>query len=195
MYLFIDTTEKITLGLMNKDMQWLEFIDEDKSKISSQIHSFIYELLEKKNIKITDLDAVIYCAGPGSYTGMRVSEGFADILEWQNIKTYTFFHFEIPKFIGVESGKWISEAFKGEYFVYDWKNTQSNKKLIKKEEYSFDSKTTAFAKNNKVCNQIKNFTDDLIRKSPEKIFPHVLKNAQRKEILYYRKLEQEFSRQ
>ncbi len=48
------------------------------SAIGTGIHSektflFISELLEKHNLKVRDLDAVVISSGPGSYTGLRIA--------------------------------------------------------------------------------------------------------------------------
>jgi len=195
MFLFVDTTEKITLGLMNEKMEWIEFISEDKSKISAQIHMYIYELCKKHNCNLNEIDAVLYCAGPGSYTGMRVSEGLSDILHWHETKVYTFYHFEVPTLLGIESGSWISEAFKGEYFVYSWSASKKVRELIKKEEFDLKEIDNIYAKNSLTLDSISEFTDDMIKERSSELFPHILKREKREDILYYRKLEEEFKRQ
>jgi tRNA threonylcarbamoyladenosine biosynthesis protein TsaB len=44
---------------------------EDKSH-AARLTGFIQEIMEEKNLKITDLDAVAVGKGPGSYTGLRI---------------------------------------------------------------------------------------------------------------------------
>ena len=84
MYLFVDTTDKITFGLLDDQFQWKEYFYDPKMVISTKIHLLIHEVLKKYELTFSDLNSIIYCAGPGSYTGMRVSEGISQILQWQN---------------------------------------------------------------------------------------------------------------
>lgn len=51
------------------------FIDENQADFRSQaqfINLGIANLLEQSNLKFKELDAVVICSGPGSYTGLRV---------------------------------------------------------------------------------------------------------------------------
>ena len=116
MHLYIDTTDKITLGLLSDQWEWVEYFNDPKIVISTKLHSFIYKFLEKHQLAMTDISSFIYCAGPGSYTGMRVAEGIADLVRWEDIPIRNFYHYDIPRLLGVESGAWFSNAFKGEKF-------------------------------------------------------------------------------
>ena len=86
MYLFIDTTKDVTVGLVDNNFEWLEYEYFKDAKGSALIHKCIYEQLEKQNKTIDDLVGVLQVAGPGSYTGMRVSEGVSQIFDWQKLK-------------------------------------------------------------------------------------------------------------
>lgn len=195
MYLFIDTTEKITLGLIDKNFNWIEYISEDLKSISSLIHKYIFDLLKSHSTDINEISGLIYCAGPGSYTGMRVSEGLASILNWQGLKTYTFFHYEVPKLCNIDKGYWISKAFKKELFQYEWNGTKSSYKLIKEDSFLSPSDGELFCKNSLFAASDFKYTDQLLEKFPEKIFKKVIERNNVDEIFYYRALEAEFSRQ
>ena len=120
MHLYLDTTHGIQLGLLNNQYDWIEINNLGELKSSAVIHAYINDLLVKYNQEILDISSLVYCAGPGSYTGMRVSEGIAQIFEMAQIKLYSFYHFEIPQIYGNQHGKWLDHAFKGEIFIYDW---------------------------------------------------------------------------
>ena len=193
MNLYIDTTFNITVGLLDENYLWVELVNMDSNKSSTILHSCIYSLLKKHNKKITDVCSVFYAAGPGSYTGMRVSDGIAKILKENGIKVYSFYHFEIPRALGLDDGLFISKAFKGEYFVFDIK--QDSKLLIKESKieelvngyqlYTNDS-TLSFANIQ--------ITKDLLEKKSQDFFRKVADLNQNKELYYYRELEDEFSR-
>lgn len=195
MYLFIDTTEKITLGLIDKNFKWIEYINEDLNSISSLIHKYIFDLLEKHSTDINKISGLIYCAGPGSYTGMRVSEGLASILHWQGLKTYTFYHYEIPWLCNIREGQWISKAFKQEFFVYNWNGEKSSYKLVKEGKFDLDPAKTTYCKNSSFVILGLKYTDDLLKNHPEIIFEKIIRRDKIDEIFYYRALEAEFSKQ
>lgn len=194
MHLFIDTTDKITFGLLGKDLNWIEYFYDPELVISTKIHALIHQTLEKHNLRIQDLTGVIHAAGPGSYTGMRVSEGISQILDWQNIKVNSFYHYEVPEFCDVSKGVWIANAFKGEFFIYKWDGTKQEKILVKKD------KVDELIGDNKIFSTRDEFNYDtvlsaeLIKTQPNKIFTRVLNENLKRELYYYRPIEQEFSR-
>lgn len=195
MYLFIDTTEKITLGLIDKNFAWLEFVTEDIKSISSQIHKYIFDLLERNKTNINSIQGLIYCAGPGSYTGMRVSDGLSSILGWQGLAVYTYYQFEIPHLCGVEDGQWISKAFKQEIFVYEWSADQSSKKLVNEEKFEISEKESTYCKTGNMGELELKSSDKLLEQYPERIFETVISRKKCEELFYYRSLEAEFSKQ
>ena len=192
MFLYIDSTEKLVIGLIDKDYKWLEYREKENVKISQEIHKSIYDLLKEYKLELKDLDGLVYPAGPGSYTGMRVSDGIGQIFKWQDISVFNFYHFEVPALCGIESGKWISKAVKGEYFCYEWSSGSEEKRLLdadaldnlegslftKSNEFKFDSKST----------------DKLLQNHPFEVFSSIIEGKETREIYYYRTLEEEFSR-
>ena len=96
MYLFIDTTQFITLGLLDSELNWVSFkLIEDK-KSSATLHFLVDDLLSTKKIEFSELAGIIYMAGPGSYTGMRVSQGFVDICRLEGMPIYSLYHYQVP---------------------------------------------------------------------------------------------------
>jgi tRNA threonylcarbamoyladenosine biosynthesis protein TsaB len=119
-YLYFDSSDFLVLGVLNDKFDWIEYLEFPDKKSASQIHPLLNDLTNKHGISPLSFDGVFICSGPGSYTGIRLSENFAQLFEWQNIKVYSFFHHEVPYLLGVKNGAWACPAFKGETFVYRW---------------------------------------------------------------------------
>lgn len=191
-YLYVDTTQMIQIGLLSNDFEWISFKKFDSKQSSAKLHFYIYEILQENKLEISDVEKIFYCAGPGSYTGMRVSQGMIDVLNWQGVAFNSFYHFEIPKMCGALQGVWYANAFKGEYFVYRWSEKEDYKILVKEEE--LEKHLEHFQKfsfcNEKDCVG----TQELIYEKSEIIFKDIVKMDQKRELYYYRSLDQEFSR-
>jgi tRNA threonylcarbamoyladenosine biosynthesis protein TsaB len=73
--LAIDTaTEACSVALLNGNVKDVIF-EICPQQHSQRILPMIDKLLSKHAIKITDLDALAYCRGPGSFTGVRIATG------------------------------------------------------------------------------------------------------------------------
>jgi tRNA A37 threonylcarbamoyladenosine modification protein TsaB len=129
-YLYFDSSDFLVLGILNEKFEWLEYLEFPDKKSASQIHPLLNNLTKKHEIDPLGFEGVFICSGPGSYTGIRLSENFAQIFEWQNKKVYSFFHHEAPYLLGVKKGTWICPAFKGETFVYNWSEAENGSDLI-----------------------------------------------------------------
>jgi tRNA threonylcarbamoyladenosine biosynthesis protein TsaB len=195
MHLFIDTSQNITIGLLNKDLTWVDYQYLISKKSSAELHYLIYGMLKKENIDVMDITGLIYCAGPGSYTGMRISEGLSNIFDWSSINVNSFYHFELPQICGIEAGVWASKAFKGEYFLYKWDKSSSDKTLIPESDLENQiGSHEIFFGHEPFMEKSGKLSMDLIKDNPEVIFKHVLDNDICEPLYYYRPLEQEFSR-
>lgn len=194
-YLYIDTTDFITIGLLDSEFKWLNYEFLESKKSSEVLHYKIFEMLNEKNLDIKNISGVIYAAGPGSYTGMRVSQGFVDILKLEGIPIYSFYHFEIPKMLNIKSGIWFSKAFKGETFQYSWSSEKSQIELIKTEEFlklnlaNPDLYSSHFQENFLVVE-----TNKMLFESSHIIMKYLVENKMDKELYYYRELEDEFKK-
>lgn len=198
MYLYIDTTENLVLGLLDKNYKWLEYFENQTSKISASIHHYMNEFLSKHSLDIKDISGLIFPAGPGSYTGMRVAEGISQIFNWQQIPSFSFFHFEVPAIIGENSGSWVAKAFKGEIFEYSWNGNINNKKLKKINDFTPEENTAYFSRSESLSPQLFDggveFTKDHIKNNPAKIFQYIIENQLKRELYYFREIEDEFSK-
>lgn len=193
MYLFIDSTVNVTVGLLGKDFSWIEYKYIESKKSSALLHYEMDSILKKNGVDIENISGLIYVSGPGSYTGMRVSEGIAQIMAWQNIVTYSLYHFDIPEYAGMSPGYFVSKAFKGEAFVC---MTDSEKKeLIPMSTLAESVKGhIVYSNENDLDLSSVESTATIIKKYPQRVFKHIVSNNIKKEVYYYRDLEQEFSR-
>jgi tRNA threonylcarbamoyladenosine biosynthesis protein TsaB len=132
--LFLDTSDHLIVGVLDDNRKWLEYFERPIKKSSGDIHRVVNDLLSKNALELGKIGQLFLVSGPGSYTGMRLSEGIAQILEWQGIAVNSFYHFDVPKFCGENRGIWLSSAFKGEYFVHRWDGEESENILCSKDD-------------------------------------------------------------
>ncbi|MEX2463792.1 MAG: tRNA (adenosine(37)-N6)-threonylcarbamoyltransferase complex dimerization subunit type 1 TsaB [Balneolaceae bacterium] len=71
--LAIETATPVcSVALGNKSGRILEKRIEGRGVHSERTFTFIHELIERQEISIKNLDAVLFSHGPGSYTGLRI---------------------------------------------------------------------------------------------------------------------------
>ena len=80
--LFIDTSYTPVVGLLDESLSWLDYVKGHSPRSGQQLHAMIYEILSKNGMEFSEVKKLFMMAGPGSYTGMRVVEGFAQIVEY-----------------------------------------------------------------------------------------------------------------
>lgn len=196
MHLFLDTTFGVTVGLLNKNFEWITYEFSNEKKSSTIIHTLINQFLINESLAIENLSSVIMVAGPGSYTGMRVSKGITDVFEWQNLNIYSFYQFEVPTLLGLGKGLWHADAFKGEYFFYEFDGDDTQKYLLEKEAGNKkikDSDIPVFVCRNKDSEKFIE-TQVLIRDESRKLFSKVVDMKLSRKLFYYRDLDQEFTK-
>ena len=193
--LFIDSSDNLTLGLLDDNFEWLEFKRFPNKKSSGVFHGLVEVLLSSHGKTLFDLDRVFYAAGPGSYTGVRLVEGFCQILRWRDVKTNSFYLFEVPSLLGIDKGTWISEAYKGELFLYSWEDDVTESKLLKKEEalekLKDDNNLLSLSRIEGIETEL---VLDLIRDKSKVLFSKVIEQGQHREPFYYRSIENEFTK-
>jgi tRNA threonylcarbamoyladenosine biosynthesis protein TsaB len=204
MILYLDTTEWPAFGLLDEEGKWIDYSEVHEKRNASHIHAWMQSMFEKNGVSLGDIKKVVKTAGPGSYTGVRISDGIGQILEWQKCDVFSFYHFEIPRLLGHERGKWVSVAYKGEMFVYSWDGDRHETALVPKGQFLEDfSKLSVMEKQGYFTHFISSLgaefpegapveTSLMIRKHADKIFPSVLRDGLKRQIFYYRPLEKEF---
>lgn len=192
MYLYLDTSEDLTLAIINSDYKLIELSEIETKKTSLILQSSIDELMHKHKVTFSNLEGIIFCAGPGSYTGMRVGQGFVDICRWQGIKTYSFYHFQIPKILKIAKGHWISTAFKGEDFIFSWDQQSENQSLIRSSESLSLVSGELYSRHSTFNEQSSISTQELLKIHTKEIIEYVVEKNFQKPLFYYRPLEAEF---
>ena len=188
--LFIDNTDKTTLGILDKDFKFEEYSHFEDKKSASSIHSRLHKILEQCQTTIEDIHNVYIVSGPGSYTGIRVVEGIGQIMKWQGKNIFSFYHFEIPSMVGISSGKWISQAWKSELFIYSWNGKENSAALVFSDEYTITGEEYSFGEE---CNSYPvQSCRNLLLNNPVDIFTFVTKRGDYRPPYYYRELEREF---
>lgn len=198
--LFIDSTYDITIGILNDHLEWIDFQRFYGQKASAIIQRETYHLLLKNNLKSAQVNSIITVAGPGFYTGLRLSEGFADVFQFMNIPHYSFYSYEVPKWCGHKEGTWITKAYRGEYFAYEWNEHSSQKDLMSAKEVSdYLSKKNNFfihsetSLDNALLElQASPSSLALLKDNASLVFDKVLQNKKREETFYFRAPEDEF---
>jgi len=95
----------------------------------------------------------------------------------------------------VNRGFWVTNAFKGQVFIYKWDEDKSlfEKSLINNNDFSIiDSKLGYTLDNSGSIFESLKSTKDLIKNESQKIFSLVLQNKLREPPFYFRTLEEEF---
>lgn len=201
--LFIDSTYDITLGLLDDQLGWIEFKRFYGQKASSIIQTETYNLLKLSKLCLKELTHVITIAGPGFYTGLRLSEGFADVMTFHGSKHLNFLSYDIPFYSGVESGTWMTKAYRGEYFFHHWNKTEKFNKLISTKDLSSYLKTVDksnfYIHSDSAIDDLARellgsylTTTSLLENNPRVIFPAVLNESHKTESFYFRAPEDEF---
>jgi tRNA A37 threonylcarbamoyladenosine modification protein TsaB len=116
--LFIDTSYKLQLGLEKDDVfSHAEMSEPHSARVSSSVHWEIHQLLEKYQTLFSEIDSLIFCIGPGFYTGLRVSLGLANHFSLLNKKVYFYEFHKLPFYCGFQHYIWCAKAYRGEYFL------------------------------------------------------------------------------
>lgn len=201
--LFIDSTYDITLGILDDELGWIKFQRFYNQKASAIIQKETHQLLQEAKLSMKDLRQVITIAGPGFYTGLRLSEGFADVMTFVGASHFNFMSYSIPSLTGVAEGTWMTKAYRGEYFFHHWKGHQSENKLIASKELedylSHVDKSSFYIHSESAIDDFSRAfisqwktTSELLETQPKNIFTKILSNPQKMDSYYFRAPEDEF---
>lgn len=193
-FLYIDTTHSLLIGLMDESYKFVEHVKILEGKSGSVVHDQINMLLSKYEIELSSLCAIFVNNGPGSYTGVRVGEGIAKIYELDGGKVISFHEHEAIQSLA-NSGIWVANAFKGEFFIHKWTdNSKSETRLVKQDFFESDSSLDIYTNDDLLFdfnNTVHNSKDFLLKKS-EIIFAKMYREELRRDTFYFRKSDEEF---
>jgi tRNA threonylcarbamoyladenosine biosynthesis protein TsaB len=202
-YLFIDSTYDISIGVLDENLEWSVLETFSGVKASSVLQKETHKILKNLDLNLKDIKSIVTIAGPGFYTGLRLSEGFADVLSFSGLKHYSFYSHHIAQFLGHSSGVWLTKAYRGEYFFHTWNEHQRKDELIQlkdlksyleniKDEKLFIHSESAIDDHIKDFNYTLISTRDLLSKKPEIIFKAILSSSLKVDSFYFRPAEEEF---
>jgi len=194
-HLYIDTSEYLIVGLLDKEFSWVQIHENSIKKSSAIVHFLIYDLLSNHDLAIDDIENVFIANGPGSYTGVRVGEGIGQIFDWQKINVYSFCHYHVPSILGCLKGRWFCSAFKGEHFVASWENNERKEVLVKSTlvaDILYDENLYTHFEDQDLFEKDVDFTSDIIVEKSIVFFPLLIQQKFRSEPFYFRKAESEF---
>ena len=202
-YLFIDSTYDITLGILGDDLGWIRFETFANQKASAIIQKETFNLLSNSKMRMDDLKGVVTVAGPGFYTGLRLSEGFADVLIFSGKEHLSFLSYEIPRLTGIPRGTWMTKAYRGEYFFHLWDGAEVRNELVAAKD--LEGFMTSVDRSNFYIHSdaaIDDFsrklldqpltTSDLLRHHSKQIFSALLRSKSKVDSYYFRAPEDEF---
>lgn len=199
-YLYVDSSDGLVCGLLHRDrenFEWCDFREFEGVKASMILHGQIHEILGSNQTSLDQVSGLIISSGPGSYTGIRLAEGLAQIFEWRNYPVYSFYHFQVPQMCHYQTGSWIARAFKGENFVYSWNGKESTIDLVGDEEFNFDLQVKPVfihRENEKQVFSSSYTTFSLIKDRPYDIFSPLIDSKIREKPYYYRPIDKEYRR-
>ena len=199
-HLFVDSTYDLTLGLLNVDFSWAKFATFANQKASEILQLETLHMCSEAGIEVNELKSVICVSGPGFYTGLRLSEGFVDVLKFSGIKGYSLYSYEVLPFLGIKEANWVTKAYRGEYFIHAHRDNVSENILIPSKELKdfVADKSHFYIHSDKAIDDLGRecmpgavATIDLIEKHPE-IFKTIIENNFQRESYYFRAPEDEF---
>jgi len=193
-YLYLDSSHFVQVGVLDENFTWKHVELVENKKGSTILHKTIYEILRLLELKLKNIDALFLVSGPGSYTGIRLAEGIAQVLEMNEIPIYSFYHYEVPSWCGFESYNFYSNAFKNEFFDFSYNKGIEEKKMMSKESFfNIDfSRKDLFSITGELEEKYLESTSSLIENNSKEVFKKVMARGKHIAPYYYRPLEKEF---
>jgi tRNA A37 threonylcarbamoyladenosine modification protein TsaB len=197
--LYLDTSYYLTVGLLDNTLNWVAFDLYQDTKSASKIHAAIQKVLNQKLLLPQDLKQVFTCFGPGSYTGIRYAYIVGQMYAQAGIPLRSFFHHELPSSLNIDKGTFIANAFKSEYFLYQWNNGQVQTKFIPHQSLSekdIQEENVYILEGTKLPPHLSlniTSTNEFIIKQTESVFTKIQSDVRQREIFYYRDNDKEFT--
>jgi tRNA A37 threonylcarbamoyladenosine modification protein TsaB len=200
-YLFIDTSYNQLICLLNGEGIVVDSRLQVGQKLSSLLHQELFQMFEAKNVTPKQLSTVLFIAGPGFYTGLRIARGLADILSLNGTKQLGFYSYDVPSLLGENNYSWITKAYRGEIFIHEKYDGVENSFLIDEhqfENYQFKKGSMYShcidAIDQKILSRFTQlqFTEKLIAENYSLLLSKLKLGYENREIFYFRPAEEEF---
>lgn len=197
-HLFVDSTYDLTLGLLNDDFSWAKYVHFPNQKASEILQLEVLKMCGEFGIEVPDLSSVMHISGPGFYTGLRLSEGFVDVLKFSGMRSFSFYTYDLLPLLGIKNGLWVTKAYRGEYFVH--KIASNENLLVTNNELKnvVGDNSQIYIHSDKAIDQLVKdcvaapiSTLELLGKNPQ-VLELILKNNSHRESYYFRAPEDEF---
>ena len=194
--LFLDTSYNQVLGLLDNQGAWLARRELAGQKSSAELHRQLYELCpDAKTIQ-----RVMYVAGPGFYTGLRIAYGIADILGKAGRELMSFYNYDVPRLLGIADYTWITKAYRGEVFIHTCRAGVGANRLVSEKEFLqqdwggrlFIHHAQALDPQMAAKLPEAEATQALLLASMNALYPLVLSSPVLQELHYFRPPEEEF---
>lgn len=190
--LFLDACDGLKIGMLDRQLNWQEFLDFPIKKASNTLFIETQKLLEKNNIELKNLEQIFLCLGPGSYTGVRLLQGMKELYQTESIKVFSFYNFEIPYLNHIQTGSYITSAHKQEIYQYRWDGENYFQDLFNAKRFDVKNNGTLYGMQDQYNEYELRNVYTLLRNNPKKVFKSVLNKKLKREAFYFRPLEKEF---
>jgi tRNA threonylcarbamoyladenosine biosynthesis protein TsaB len=191
----------VTLGLLNTDFDWIVLKNYTDKKSSSILQPEVWKLLSDHNLEPHSLTRIVSLAGPGFYTGLRLTEGFCDVFKFFGVNHFSFYAHEVPLLWSIDEGIFLTKSYRGEYFVHTWAKGLCKNEMVATSD--LPSKLSSFSK--VFIHSLESLDDfsrallpeyvcvtDLLNTHSSIIIKKVVESSTVRESFYFRPPEDEF---
>ncbi len=137
--LYLDTTYDLVVALLDGNGRELGRDHHPGQKAASSLHVRLHALCERLGTAPADITEVVYAAGPGFYTGMRVAFGIAETLALAGVRSVGYHAHLVPALLGERDYSWVTKAYRGEIFLHICREGRGESRLVP--EVGFDPAT------------------------------------------------------
>lgn len=165
-YLILDCSAGMTLRVI-KDGQEFSFVDKNEKRHSDELLVVLDNLLKEANVKISEIENICVCIGPGSFTGVRVAISICKGLAiGASAKVFVLSNFDVFDLPKNENLVFVLDGFSEFVYARIVENGKNEDKCIKISElkklaeqkqflvYVADEKTQNRLKINEISAQI-----------------------------------------
>lgn len=127
-FLIVDTSqENLVNVVLSNQNNLINLQNENKRECLKKLVPMIGEILEKNNLKLTDLDFIGLNSGPGSWTGLRIGYATIKVLSMINsIPVIEYNNFElVKKYSNIHEGTILIKSSNDNYYFSEIKNNEA----------------------------------------------------------------------